>query len=138
MRQRVSRPRIIGTIEERIAVLQCARNVIEAMKKSGHFKGIDLETLSTTVIGFLREPAPKLLGICSYSRNGTRGRTDRPGENTWRILVKRSLIHDDPQELAATIYHEYLHAILGYDEGHGTTFSSMEALWPLGTGAVGL
>lgn len=130
MRQRQSRPRIIGTIEERIAVLHCARNVIEAMKQSGHFQGIDLESLSTTIIGFLREPAPKLLGICSYSKHGTRGRTTRPGENTWRILVKRSLVHDDPEELAATIYHEYLHAILGYDEGHGATFSSMEALWP--------
>lgn len=126
-----NRNRVIGTIEERIAVLQCARYVIEAMKQSGHFQGIDLESLSTTVIGFLREPAPNLLGICSYSKHGTRARTTRPGENTWRILVKRSLVHDDPEELAATIYHEYLHAILGYDEGHGATFSSMEALWPL-------
>jgi len=131
MNQRPSRPRIIGTIEERVAVLKCARNVIEAMKRSGQFQEIDLESLSTTIIGFLREPAPKLLGLCSYSRDGTRERTTRPGDNTWRILVNRNLIHDDPDELAATIYHEFLHAILGYNEGHGATFCAMEALLPL-------
>ena len=52
-----NRNRVIGTIEERIALCELSRYVIEAMKNSGHFQGIDLESLSTTVIGFLREPA---------------------------------------------------------------------------------
>jgi hypothetical protein len=41
------------------------------------------------------------------------------------------MIHDDDGELEATLYHEFLHAILGSDEGHGSVFQKYEALWPL-------
>ena len=41
------------------------------------------------------------------------------------------MIHDNDGELEATLYHEFLHAILGSDEGHGSVFQKYEAFWPL-------
>jgi len=131
MRKRGNRPRVIGTFEERIAALVCAQDVLDRMKRSPHFKGVDLDSLSTTIVSFLREPAPTLLGMCSYAKEGTKGRPSKPGDNTWRILVRRDLIHTNPECLASTMYHEFLHAVLGYNEGHGEEFQRLEALWPL-------
>ena len=98
--------------------------------ESGIFSEDDIVSLQTAILGFLREPEPRLLGICSYSRNHRRA--TNAGERTWRVLVKRSLIHDNDGELEATLYHEFLHSIFGPDEGHGQTFQTHEALWPLG------
>ena len=111
-----NRNRVIGTIEERIAVLNCARYVIEAMKNSGHFQGIDLESLSTTA-DFARAPPPPRNLFLFKARNESQNH-ETSGKHL-ENLVKRSLVHDDPEELAATIYHEYLHAILGMMRGTG-------------------
>jgi hypothetical protein len=100
------------------------------MGTSEIFSEEDLVSLETAILGFLREPEPRLLGICSYSRDHRKA--TNAGERTWRILVKRSMIHDNDGELEATLYHEFLHAIFGHDEGHGQTFQNHEALWPLG------
>ena len=86
MRERRDRPRVIGTLEERIAALACAQDVLDRMKRCPEFKGVDLDSLKTTIVSFLREPAPKLLGMCSYAKDGTKGRPSKPGDNTWRIL----------------------------------------------------
>ena len=99
------------------------------MEKSGYFNDVDLESFRTTIVGFLREPATNLLGLCSYSR--THRNAKSPGERTWRILLNRNLLYTDRHELHATIYHEFLHGILGYDEGHGERFNRFESLWPL-------
>lgn len=123
------RKRVIGTLEERIKLHQAAGNVLERMGVSGIFSEEDIVSLQTAILGFLREPEPRLLGICSYSRDHRKATS--AGERTWRILVKRSMIHDNDGELEATLYHEFLHAILGSDEGHGQTFQEHEALWPL-------
>jgi hypothetical protein len=127
-RERVDRPRVIGTLSERAALITGASNVLSAMTASRLFEESDLTSLETVILGFLREPAPCLLGFCSYSNNH-RNATNA-GERTWRILVKRSLIHSQDGELAATLYHEFLHSILGYDEGHGALFQKYEGLWP--------
>ena len=124
------RKRVIGTLDERIKLHQAAGNVLQRMSESGIFSEDDIVSLQTSILGFLREPEPRLLGICSYSRNHRRA--TNAGERTWRVLVKRSLIHDNDGELEATLYHEFLHSIFGPDEGHGQTFQTHEALWPLG------
>ena len=124
------RKRVIGTLDERIKLHQAAGDVLQRMGASGIFSEDDIVSLQTAILGFLREPEPRLLGICSYSRNHRRAAN--AGERTWRILVKRSLIHDNDGELEATLYHEFPHSILGHDEGHGQTFQTHEALWPLG------
>ena len=124
------RDRNIGTFQERIVVLTAAQEVLEAMKNSGHFEGIDLDSLSTTIVGFLRGASSCLLGVCSYARGKGKHDNVRPGERAWRILVNQQLIHQNNGQLEATIYHEYLHAILGSQEGHGPTFQAYEALWP--------
>ena len=129
-RRPAGRSRNIGTFQERIALLTAAQDVLESMKKSGHFEGIDLDSLSTTIVGFLRESSSCLLGICSYARHKGRRTNVRPGERAWRILVNLQMIHKNDGELEATIYHEYLHAILGSEEGHGPVFRAYEALWP--------
>ena len=137
VRTRRNRPRVIGTFNERILALQAAQRVLETMKKSHEFADINLDSLSTTIVGFLREPAPQLLGFCSYSTKGNQnGRSSNPGERTWRILVNRKLVHARDGELEATIYHEYLHAVLGHDENHGPNFQALESLWPLSTQEV--
>ena len=123
------RKRVIGTLEERIKLHQAAGDVLEKMGVSGIFSEEDIVSLQTAILGFLREPEPRLLGICSYSRNHRKA--TNAGERTWRILVKRSMIHDNDGELEATLYHEFLHAILGSDEGHGSVFQKYEAFWPL-------
>lgn len=126
-RQRVDRPRVIGTLAERAALIGCASRVLDAMAKSGQFDENDLRSLDSVILGFLREPEPRLLGFCSYAHNHRTA--SNAGERTWRILVKRSLIHVHDGELAATLYHEFLHGILGYDEGHGALFQQYEGLW---------
>lgn len=127
---RIDRKRIIGTFKERKLVLECAERVLNAMEKSGHFVNSDIDSFRTTIISFLREPAGTLLGLCSYS-NKHSSRNTSPGDRTWRILVARELVHRNDGELAATIYHEFLHGILGPLEGHGPTFEAFEKLWPL-------
>ena len=124
------RKRVIGTLDERIKLHQAAGDVLERMGASGIFSEEDIVSLLTAILGFLREPEPRLLGICSYSRDHRKA--IKAGERPWRILVKRSMIHDNDGELEATLYHEFLHAIFGPDEGHGQTFQTHEALWPLG------
>ena len=37
---------------ERIVLLTAAQEVLDAMKEAGHFEGIDLDSLSTTIVGF--------------------------------------------------------------------------------------
>jgi hypothetical protein len=129
------RDRNIGTFQERIVLLAAAEDVLESMKQSGHFEGVDLDSLSTTIVGFLRGSPSNLLGVCSYARGKGKRNDVRPGERAWRILVNQQLIYqNDLWELEATIYHEYLHAILGSNEGHGATFQAYEALWPFDRG----
>lgn len=122
--------RNIGTFEERIALNTAALYVLNEMKRSGHFDDVDLDSLSTTILGFLREGGACLLGLCSYKRGNGNRRDISPGERTWRILVNRRLIHRSDGELEATIYHEFLHSILGAKENHGPVFQAYEALWP--------
>lgn len=133
-RRSAERGRNIGTFQERIALLTAAQDVLESMKESGHFNGIDLDSLSTTIVGFLRESSSCLLGICSYARDKGRRANVRPGERAWRIMVNLQLIYQNNGELEATIFHEYLHAILGSKEGHGPVFQAYEALWPFDRG----
>jgi hypothetical protein len=88
---------------------------------------IDSEALAHVRLGFLREPCRKL-GVCSYadqrpSRPATEF-TDR--HKTHRILLSRVSMYDDLPDAVFTIHHEFLHAILGSDEGHGRTFQEHE------------
>ena len=110
---RRDRKRVIGTLEERIKLHQAAGDVLKRMGASGIFSEEDILSLQTAILGFLREPEPRLLGICSYSRDHRKA--TNVGTNR-RILVKRSMIYDNDGELEATLYHEFLHAILGHDE----------------------
>ena len=66
--ERGNRERVIGTFLERLEVLKAAEDVLLRMEKSGYFDDVDLESFRTTIVGFLREPATNLLGLCSYSR----------------------------------------------------------------------
>jgi len=120
----------IGTFQERMSLLGAAQRVLDAMKASGHFDTVNLNSLETTIVGFLREGSSCLLGYCSYARGKGRSKTATPGERTWRILVNRQLVHRNDGSLEATIYHEFLHSVLGSEENHGPTFQAMEALWP--------
>lgn len=130
-RDRISsdRNRVIGTFVERLNVLQAAEEVLQRMEESGYFHDVDLESLRTTIVGFLREPTRNLLGLCSYSRMHKKAQS--PGERTWRILLNRDLLYSQRHELHATIYHEFLHGMLGCEEGHGEKFKRFESLWPL-------
>jgi hypothetical protein len=127
--ERRGRKRAIGTFLERLEVLKAAEEVLVRMEESGFFDDVDLKSFRSTIVGFLREPATNLLGLCSYSR--THRTAKSPGERTWRILLNRNLLYTERHELHATIYHEFLHGILGYDEGHGERFNRFESLWPL-------
>ena len=131
MRERIqyNRERVIGTFEERIKAAKAAEEVLMKMETSGHFDGIALDSFRTTILAFLREPVGNLMGMCSYSRNHRNAKN--PGQRTWRILLDRNLLYRDDGELEATIYHEFLHGILGPKEGHGATFQQYEELWPL-------
>ena len=111
-------------------MLAAAQNVLGDMKESGHFEEVDLDSLLTTIVGFLRGSSSRLLGVCSYARGKGKRDNVRPGERAWRILVNKQLVHQNNGQLEATIYHEYLHAILGSEEGHGSVFQAYEALWP--------
>ena len=51
--------------------------------------------------------------------------TERHG--TDRILIARKLLHENMMEAIITIHHEFLHSILGYNEGHGVVFQKHEA-----------
>ena len=90
---RQDRARVIGTLNERIKLHESAQLVLKRMMNSGLFSNEDLDSLQTAILGFLREPEPRILGICSYSRNHRQAKN--AGERTWRILVKRSMIHDN-------------------------------------------
>ena len=127
--ERRNRDRVVGTFLERLEVLKAAEDVLLRMEKSGYFDDVDLDSFRTTIVGFLREPATNLLGLCSYSRLHRNAKS--PGDRTWRILLNRNLLYTERHELHATIYHEFLHGILGYDEGHGERFNRFESLWPL-------
>ena len=59
------RKRVIGTLEERIKLHQAAGDVLQRMSTSGLFSEEDIVSLQTAILGFLREPEPRLLGICS-------------------------------------------------------------------------
>jgi hypothetical protein len=132
--KRRDRKQNIGTFAERMAILSEAEAVLVSMENSGHFSGIDLDSLRETPVGFLRDSSACLLGYCSYRRgNGRRGSAS-PGERTWRILVNRNLVGKNDGMLAATLYHEFLHAVLGSEENHGPRFQALEALWPFERG----
>ena len=89
---------------------------------------IDIEALEHIKLGFLREPCKNLLGYCSYSnRGGNHPRTqyeERHGIN--RILISRVHMISNLPDAIFTINHEFLHAILGSKEGHGSIFQKHE------------
>ena len=122
------RTRIIGSLRERVKLHVKAQEVLDIMGESGHFDEDDVDSLEHVILGFLREPATKLWGFCSYSRDHRQARY--AGDRTWRILINRALLNRHDDELRKTLYHEFLHAILGSDEGHGPTFQRYEAMWP--------
>ena len=126
--EREDRPRTIGTLRERIRLHAEAQDVLDVMTRSGRFDSEDLRSLEHVILGFLREPAPAIWGSCSYARNRRSARN--AGERTWRVLINRTLLQRSDDELRKTLYHEFLHAILGSDEGHGPNFQRLEALWP--------
>ena len=125
---RSDRPRIIGSLRERIKLHAKAQEVLDIMRDSGYFDVDDIVSLEHVILGFLREPVTRLWGLCSYSRNQESAR--HAGDRTWRILINRSLLSRQDDELRKTLYHEFLHAILGSDEGHGPAFQRYEAMWP--------
>jgi hypothetical protein len=122
------RPRVIGSLRERIKLHAKAQEVLNIMAESRRFDEDEVTSLEHVILGFLREPAPKLWGMCSYSNTHRRARN--AGERTWRILINRTLLERRDDALRETLYHEFLHAILGSEEGHGPTFQRYEALWP--------
>ena len=90
-RSRVDRPRIIGSITERMLLHSIAYEVLIRMRDLHPELNIDVEALEHIKLGFLREPCDNLLGYCSYSsKSRNRPRTqyeDRHGIN--RILISR-------------------------------------------------
>ena len=127
-RTRVDRPRIIGSITERMLLHSIAYEVLIRMRDLHPELDIDVEALEHIKLGFLREPCNNLLGYCSYSSNSrSRPRTqyeDRHGIN--RILISRVHMISDLPDAIFTIHHEFLHAILGSKEGHGAKFQEHE------------
>lgn len=127
-RSRVDRPRIIGSITERMLLHSIAYEVLIRMRDLHPELNIDVEALEHIKLGFLREPCDNLLGYCSYSsKSRNRPRTqyeDRHGIN--RILISRVHMISDISDAIFTIHHEFLHAILGSKEGHGPTFQKHE------------
>ncbi|MEC8789447.1 MAG: hypothetical protein VXX17_05245, partial [Candidatus Thermoplasmatota archaeon] len=101
-RSRVDRPRIIGSITERMLLHSIAYEVLIRMKDLHPELDIDIEALEHIKLGFLREPCDNLLGYCSYSsKSRSRPRTqyeDRHGIN--RILISRvHMISDLPDAI---------------------------------------
>jgi len=43
-----------------------------------------------------------------------------------RILISREHMKEDLNDAIVTIHHEFLHAILGSEEGHGAVFQRHE------------
>ena len=128
-RPRKDRPRIIGSIRERLLLHQIADEVVNHLEQLHPELDIDVEALQHIRLGFLREPCTKLWGFCSYADN-RKGRpktefTERHG--THRILIARKLLHENMREAIITIHHEFLHSILGSSEGHGAVFQKHEA-----------
>ncbi len=127
-RTRVDRPRIIGSITERMLLHSIAYEVLIRMRDLHPELDIDVEALEHIKLGFLREPCNNLLGYCSYSsKSRSRPRTeyeDRHGIN--RILISRVHMISDLPDAIFTIHHEFLHAILGSKEGHGPKFQEHE------------
>ena len=127
-KSRVDRPRIIGSITERMLLHSIAYEVLIRMRNLHPELDIDVEALEHIKLGFLREPCDNLLGYCSYS-SMSRGRPrtqyeDRHGIN--RILISRVHMISDLPDAIFTIHHEFLHAILGSKEGHGPQFQEHE------------
>ena len=127
-KSRVDRPRIIGSITERMLLHSIAYEVLIRMRDLHLELDIDAEALEHIKLGFLREPCNNLLGYCSYSSK-SRGRPrtqyeDRHGIN--RILISRVHMISDIPDAIFTIHHEFLHAILGSKEGHGPKFQEHE------------
>ena len=127
-KSRVDRPRIIGSITERMLLHSIAYEVLIRMEELHPELDIDIEALEHIKLGFLREPCHNLLGYCSYSsKSRNRPRTqyeERHGIN--RILISRVHMISDLADAIFTIHHEFLHAILGSKEGHGATFQKHE------------
>ena len=124
MNYRNDRPRIIGSISERLTLHLIANEVLGILSELHPELEIDIEALQHIRLGFLREPCKKLLGMCSYSDNSrNRPKTeyaDRHGVH--RILLSRVHMNADLEDSIDTMHHEFLHAILGSKEGHGTIF----------------
>ena len=127
-RNRVDRPRIIGSITERMLLHSIAYEVLMRMEELHPELNVDVEALEHIKLGFLREPCDNLLGYCSYSsRNPRRPSTeyeDRHGIN--RVLISRVHMNTDLPDAIFTIHHEFLHAILGSKVGHGPKFQEHE------------
>ena len=128
MRNRIDRPRIIGSIRERMLLHIIAEEVVIRLESLHPELQIDVEALQHIRLAFLREPCTKLWGLCSYADNA-KGRprtefTERHG--THRILLARKLLHEDMKEAVITIHHEFLHSILGSKESHGEVFQKHE------------
>ena len=125
---RVDRPRIIGSITERMLLHSIAYEVLIRMQDLHPELEVDVEALEHIKLGFLREPCNNLLGYCSYSsKSRNRPRTqyeERHGIN--RILISRVHMVSDLPDAIFTIHHEFLHAILGSKEGHGPIFQKHE------------
>ena len=127
-KSRVDRPRIIGSITERMLLHSIAYEVLIRMQELHPELEIDVEALEHIKLGFLREPCNNVLGYCSYSsKSRNRPRTqyeERHGIN--RILISRVHMVSDLPDAIFTIHHEFLHAILGSKEGHGLIFQKHE------------
>ncbi len=129
MSQRTDRPRIIGSVKERIILHLITDEIIERLTSMHPELSIDIEALDHIRLGFLREPCSRYMGLCSYS-------SQKPGRyktqyeerhGIHRILLARSLLHENIHEAMITIHHELLHAILGSIEGHGPIFQRHDA-----------
>ncbi len=125
-RIRSDRPRIIGSLDERVLLHIAAREVLDLMPGIHPELDIDVEALDHIKLGFLREPC-KNWGYCSYSNESRGYATEFQERNkTHRILISRVHMNGDLVEFIRTLHHEFLHAILGSAEGHGEIFSMHE------------
>ena len=122
--RRVDRPRIVGTLEERITLLVMGKVVVDALTTIHHDIEFDHDALSHVRLGFLREPEDRVGGVCSYSSRRPRDATlhqERHGVH--RILIVRNHMgRDNWADGIDIIHHEFVHAILGDAEGHGPIF----------------
>ena len=133
MRTRVDRPHVIGTFAERALLFERCERVRRAMKEAEedlrrHDSRFTMDhDLAQVRVGFLREPQTRLYGLCSFKRGADRAST--AGERTWRVLIARGLLYDASDELERTLYHEFLHGLVGKEpEGsHGPRFVALES-----------